>query len=111
MGRFSKTSLNIGRAIGVRISNPGGVAGEGPDHVIQGRHKFVPLDTYPELDGIARKPSYMPGARLPFEPSSEVPIDHQDRHYFLWPFFSVLQSSGLSLSNLVLFGAFETPNP
>ena len=95
----------------MRISNPGGVAGEGSGHCRSTQYMFITPGTHPELDEIARKPSYMRGARLPFEPSSEVPIDHQDRHYFLWPSFSVLQSSGPSLSNRVLFGSSETPNP
>jgi len=72
---------------------------------------FTILITYLGLDGTARKSSCMLGEKSLFEPSSRAPIFHQDRYYFLWPSFSAPRSSGLYLSNLVLFGFSESPNP
>jgi hypothetical protein len=53
----------------VWISNPGGVAGEGSDHCHSTQYKFIIPGTHLELDGFARKPSYMLGVRFPFEAS------------------------------------------
>jgi hypothetical protein len=53
----------------VRISNPGGVAGEGSDHCQSTQYMFITPGTHLELDGFARKLSYMLDARFPFEAS------------------------------------------
>ena len=53
----------------MRISNPGGVAGEGSGHCRSTQYMFITPGTHPELDEIARKPSYMLDARFPFEAS------------------------------------------